>query len=279
MIDRSFLVTVLNYLANGVVTTYNNQATQIAPYQVIFVFKNNNVTVSKSTATSISVIDELVAKDTERLTVKISATDASPYTYTTDEIEVWASTQNAMLYKIATLQLSSPLGKGEQDYLHAELEVVIQASGSYIASNVMPNSATFSTPVSPILFFFGLFLVPNWVNVLKQNPTFPQSQLLSYINPSTYSGINVMYVGNVHATILSRLVGYGMGYVNMVVNGEVSQQQTNPVIAIGFMSNGYVVPITYTVYSGTVTQYASIEISVPYGQTTVVSQFETKTKG
>jgi len=285
MISKELLLTILNYLANGVVTveTSSTQAiTKLAPYQIIAIMKNGNVTVSRTTITSINVSDTVSANQEETLTIRYSGTDASPFTYTTDEIEIWASTQSALLYKIADIQLSQPLSKSEHDYLNIEYEITIIAGASYTTTSVLSSYTkvvTFKTLVAPILYFFGLFLVPSWCNVLKQNPTFPQSQLVNLINPSTFQGIDAMYVGSDQITILSKLVGFGNGQVNLVINGQVYSPYSNVPVYIGVTTSNGLLVIAYSYYSGTINQYVSIKISTTYGNATVLNQFETKTTG
>ncbi|AZI75871.1 hypothetical protein SBFV3_gp36 [Sulfolobales Beppu filamentous virus 3] len=285
-VDRELIKTVLTFMANGVITiTTGSGATsqvQIAPYQLIAIMKNNNVEVSKTTITSISFSDTITPTGDEEITVRLAGTDSSPFTYTVDTVEIWASTQNALLYRISTISLQTPLQKSEHDYLHVQYELTITAGSGYLISSSLSqyfNIITTKIPVAPILFFFALFIVPNFITVLKQNPTYPLSQLLPYITVAGYPGINTMYVGSEEATILSKLVGYGNGYVNLVVNGEVSISQTNVPIAIGIMTSNGVLVIAYAQYTGTISQYASIEISVPYGVSTAVAQYETQTTG
>jgi len=285
MISKELLLTILNYLANGVVTveTSSTQAiTKLAPYQIIAIMKNGNVTVSRTTITSINVSDTVSANQEETLTIRYSGTDASPFTYTTDEIEIWASTQSALLYKIADIQLSQPLSKSEHDYLNIEYEITIIAGASYTTTSVLSSYTkvvTFKTLVAPILYFFGLFLVPSWCNVLKQNPTFPQSQLVNLINPSTFQGIDAMYVGSDQITILSKLVGFGKSQVNLVVNGEVYSSYSNVPVYIGVTTPNGLLVLAYGYYSGTINKYVSIKITTTYGNATVLNQFETKTTG
>ena len=178
MISKEVLLTILNYLVNGVVnvqTSTTKAITTIAPYQIIAIMKNNNVTVSRTTITSINVSDVINASQEETITIRYSGTDASPFTYTANEIEIWASTQSALLYKIANISLNQPLSKTEHDYLNIEYEITI-AGASYTTVNALSqytSIVTFKTLIAPILYFFGLFLVPSWNTVLKQNPTFP----------------------------------------------------------------------------------------------------------
>jgi len=92
MISKEVLLTILNYLTNGVVnvqTSAIKAITTLAPYQIIAIMKNNNVTVSRTTITSINVSDIINASQEETITIRYSGTDASPFTYTTDEIEIW----------------------------------------------------------------------------------------------------------------------------------------------------------------------------------------------
>jgi len=285
MISKEVLLTILNYLANGVVTveTSSTQAiTKLAPYQIIAIMKNGNVTVSRTTITSINVSDTVSANQEETLTIRYSGTDASPFTYTTDEIEIWASTQSALLYKIADIQLSQPLSKSEHDYLNIEYEITIIAGASYTTTSVLSSYTkvvTFKTLVAPILYFFGLFLVPSWNNVLQQNPTFPQSQLANLINPSVFQGIDAMYVGSDQITIISKLVGFGNSQVNFVVNGQVYSPYSNVPVYIGITTPNGLLVIAYNYYSGTINQYVSIKISTTYGNATVINQYETQTTG
>ena len=285
MISKEVLLTILNYLANGVITVESSSTsaiTKLAPYQIIAILKNNNVTVSRTTITSINISDTINGNQEETLTIRYSATDASPFTYTATEIEIWASTQSALLYKIADIQLNQPLQKTEHDYLNIEYEITIIAGVSYTTSYVLSQYTkvvTFKTLVAPILYFFGLFLVPSWCNVLKQNPTFPQSQLLNYINPPTFQGIDAMYVGSDQITILSKLVGFGNGQVNLVVNGQVYASYTNAPVYIGVTTNNGLLVIAYNYYNGTINKYVSIKITTTYGNATILNQFETKTTG
>jgi len=285
MISKEVLITIFNYLSNGVVTVESssiNKITTIAPYQIIAIMKNNNVTVSRTTITSINVTDIVDASQEERLTIRYSGTDASPFTYVTDEIEIWASTQSALLYKIADIQLNQPLSKSEHDYLNIEYEITIIAGASYTTTNVLSQYTkviTFKTLVAPMLYFFGLFLVPSWNKVLRQNPTFPQSQVLDLINPSQFQGIDAMYVGSDQISIISKLVGFGKGQVNFVINGQVSSSYSNVPIYIGITTNNGLLVIAYSYYGGTINQYVSLKISTAYGNSTVVNQFETKTTG
>jgi len=285
MISKEVLLTILNYLANGVVTVESSSTqaiTTLAPYQIIAIMKNNNVTVSRTTITSINVSDIINASQEETITIRYSGTDASPFTYTTDEIEIWASTQSALLYKIADISLNQPLSKSEHDYLNIEYEITIIAGANYTTVSAMSQYTsviTFRTLVAPILYFFGLFLVPSWNTVLKQNPTFPQSQLTGYINPSTFQGVDAMYVGSEQATIISKLVGFGNSQVNLVVNGQVSSASTNAPVYIGITTSSGLLVIAYNYYSGTINQYVSLKISTTYGNTTVLNQFETQTTG
>ncbi|CAH69429.1 hypothetical protein [Deltalipothrixvirus pozzuoliense] len=284
-IAKEFLLTVLNYIANGVVNVQSSTTqavTTLAPYQIIAIMKNNNVTVSRTTITSISVSDVVNASQEETLTIRYSGTDASPFTYTTDEIEIWASTQSALLYKIADIQLQTPLSKTEHDYLNIEYEIIITAGASYTTTSSMSqytSVVTFRTLVAPILYFFALFLVPAWSTVLKQNPTFPQSQLSNYISPSSYQGINAMYVGSNQVTIVSKLVGFGTTTVSIVVNGEVTSTQVNAPIFIGVTTPSGVLVLAYNYYSGTISKYVSLTVTTTYGSATVINQFETKTTG
>jgi hypothetical protein len=285
MISEEVLLTIFNYLANGVVSVESsstNAITTLAPYQIVAIIKNNNVTVSRTTITSINVSDIIDASQQEKITIRYSGTDASPFTYTTDEIEIWASTQSALLYKIADIELNQPLSKTEHDYLNIEYEITIIAGANYTTFNALAqytNVITLKTLVAPILYFFGLFLVPSWVNILKQNPTFPQSQLVNYINPSTFQGINAMYVGSEQISILSKLVGFGNSQVNFVVNGQVYSSYTNLPVYIGITTNNGLLVIAYSYYNGTINQYVSIKISTTYGNATVINQFETQTTG
>jgi len=285
MISKELLLTILNYLANGVVTVESSSTkaiTKLVPYQIIAIMKNNNVTVSRTTITSINVSDTITANQEETITIRYSGTDASPFTYTTDEIEIWASTQSALLYKIADIDLSQPLSKSEHDYLNIEYEITIIAGANYTTGSALSqytSVVTFKTLVAPILYFFGLFLVPSWENVLKQNPTFPQSQLTNYINPLTFQGIDAMYVGSEQITIISKLVGFGNGQVNLVVNGQVYASYSNVPVYIGITTNNGLLVIAYNYYSGTINKYVSIKISTTYGSATVINQFETKTTG
>ena len=289
-VDRQFVQTVLTFIANGVVTyspspsggTSSSPTVQVAPYQLVMIIKNNNVEVSRTTVTSISFSDTITSTGDEEVAVRLSATDSSPFTYVVDEVEVWASTQNALLYKVADIELDTPLSKSEHDYLVIQYELKITADGGYLLSPSLSgyfDVVTTKTPVAPVLFFFSLFIIPNFVTVLKQNPTYPLSQLVDVISVTSYPGINVMYVGSEEATILSKLVGYGNGYVNLVVNGEVTTPQSDVPIAVGVSTPNGVLVIAYAQYSGTVSQYASIEISVPYGVSTAVAQYETQTTG
>ena len=285
MISEEVLLTIFNYLANGVISVESsstNAITTLAPYQIVAIIKNNNVTVSRTTITSINVSDIIDASQQEKITIRYSGTDASPFTYTTDEIEIWASTQSALLYKIADIELNQPLSKTEHDYLNIEYEITIIAGANYTTFNALTqytNVITLKTLVAPILYFFGLFLVPSWVNILKQNPTFPQSQLVNYINPSTFQGINAMYVGSEQISILSKLVGFGNSQVNFVVNGQVYSSYTNLPVYIGITTNNGLLVIAYSYYNGTINQYVSIKISTTYGNATVINQFETQTTG
>jgi len=285
MISEEVLLTIFNYLANGVISVESsstNAITTLAPYQIIAIIKNNNVAVSRATITSINVSDIIDASQQEKITIRYSGTDASPFTYTTDEIEIWASTQSALLYKIADIELNQPLSKTEHDYLNIEYEITIIAGANYTTVSALAqytNVITFRKLVAPILYFFGLFLVPSWTNILKQNPTFPQSQLVKYINPSTFQGINAMYVGNEQVSILSKLVGFGNSQVNFVVNGQVYSSYSNLPVYIGIMTNDGLLVIAYNYYNGTINQYVSIKISTTYGNATVINQFETKTTG
>ena len=285
MISKEVLLTILNYLANGVVTVESSSTqaiTKLAPYQIRAIMKNNNVTVSRTTITSINISDTITANQEETITIRYSGTDASPFTYTATEIEIWASTQSALLYKIADIYLSQPLSKTEHDYLNIEYEITIIAGASYTTGSILSqytSVVTFKTLVAPILYFFGLFLVPSWENVLKQNPTFPQSQLLNYIKPSTFQGIDAMYVGSDQITILSKLVGFGNGQVNLVINGQVYTTYSNVPVYIGITTPNGLLVIAYNFYSGTINKYVSIKISTTYGNATVINQFETKTTG
>jgi hypothetical protein len=285
MISKEVLLTILNYLANGVVTVESSSTKalpKLAPYQIIAIMKNNNVTVSRTTITSINISDTINANQEETLTIRYSGTDASPFTYTTDEIEIWASTQSALLYKIADIELNQPLSKTEHDYLNIEYEITIIAGANYTTFNALAqytNVIILKTLVAPILYFFGLFLVPSWVNILKQNPTFPQSQLVNYINPSTFQGIDTMYVGSDQVSILSKLVGFGNSQVNFVVNGQVYSSYTNLPVYIGIKTNNGILVIAYNYYNGTINQYVSIKISTTYGNATIINQFETQTTG
>jgi len=285
MISEEVLLTIFNYLANGVISVESsstNAITTLAPYQIIAIIKNNNVAVSRATITSINVSDIIDASQQEKITIRYSGTDASPFTYTADEIEIWASTQSALLYKIADIELNQPLSKTEHDYLNIEYEITIIAGANYTTVSALAqytNVITFRKLVAPILYFFGLFLVPSWTNILKQNPTFPQSQLVKYINPSTFQGINAMYVGNEQVSILSKLVGFGNSQVNFVVNGQVYSSYSNLPVYIGIMTNDGLLVIAYNYYNGTINQYVSIKISTTYGNATVINQFETKTTG
>jgi hypothetical protein len=285
MISEEVLLTIFNYLANGVVSVESsstNAITTLAPYQIIAIIKNNNVAVSRTTITSINVSDIIDASQQEKITIRYSGTDASPFTYTADEIEIWASTQSALLYKIANIELNQPLSKTEYDYLNIEYEITIIAGANYTTVSALTqytNVITFRKLVAPILYFFGLFLVPSWTNILKQNPTFPQSQLVNYINPSTFQGINAMYVGNEQVSILSKLVGFGNSQVNFVVNGQVYSSYSNLPVYIGIMTNDGLLVIAYNYYNGTINQYVSIKISTTYGNATIINQFETKTTG
>jgi len=285
MISKEVLLTILNYLANGVITveaSSTQATTTLAPYQIIAIMKNGNVTVSRTTITSVNVSDVINGNQEETLTIRYSGTDASPFTYTTDEIEIWASTQSALLFKIADIQLNQPLSKSEHDYLNIEYEITIIAGVSYTTVSAMSQYTkviTFKTLVAPILYFFGLFLVPSWDNVLKQNPTFPQSQLVNLIKSSTFQGIDAMYVGSDQVTILSKLVGFGNGQVNLVVNGQVYTSYSNVPVYIGITTSNGLLVIAYNYYSGTINKYVSIKISTTYGSATVLNQFETKTTG
>jgi len=285
MISKEVLLTIFNYLANGVVnvqTSSTNAITTLAPYQIIAIMKNNNVTVSRTTITSINVSDIINASQEETITIRYSGTDASPFTYTTDEIEIWASTQSALLYKIADIDLNQPLAKTEHDYLNIEYEITIVAGASYTTVSALlqyTSVVTFKTLVAPILYFFGLFLVPSWNNVLKQNPTFPQSQLYNYINATTFQGIDAMYVGSDQITIISKLVGFGNSQVNFVVNGQVHASYTNVPVYIGISTSNGLLVVAYNYYGETINQYVSIEISTTYGNATVINQFETQTTG
>jgi hypothetical protein len=285
MISKELLLTILNYLANGVVTVESSSTgalPKLAPYQIIAIMKNNNVTVSRTTITSINVSDTITANQEETITIRYSGTDASPFSYTVTEIEIWASTQSALLYKIADINLSQPLSKSEHDYLNIEYQITIIAGANYTTTSSMSQYTkvvTFKTLVAPILYFFGLFLIPSWNTVLKQNPTFPQSQLLNYINPTTFQGIDAMYVGSDQITIISKLVGFGNGQVNFVVNGQVYSSYTNVPVYIGITTSSGLLVIAYNFYSGTINHYVSIEISTIYGSATVLNQFETQTTG
>jgi len=285
MITKEVLLTILNYLTNGVVNVQTSSIkgiTTLAPYQIIAIMKNNNVTVSRTTITSINVSNIINASQEETITIRYSGTDASPFTYTTDEIEIWASTQSALLYKIANISLNQPLSKTEHDYLNSEYEITIIAGASYTTVNALSqytSIVTFKTLVAPILYFFGLFLVPSWNTVLKQNPTFPQSQLVDYINPSAFQGIDAMYVGSDQITILSKLVGFGNSQVNLAVNGQVYSSYANLPVYIGITTSNGLLVIAYSYYSGTINQYVSIKISTAYGNATVINQFETQTTG
>jgi len=285
MISKEVLLTIFNYIANGVVTVESsstNAVTTLAPYQIIAIMKNNNVTVSRTTITSVNVSDIIDASQQEKIIIRYSGTDASPFTYTTDEIEIWASTQSALLYKIADIELNQPLSKTEHDYLNIEYEITIIAGANYTTFNALAqytNVITLKTLVAPILYFFGLFLVPSWVNILKQNPTFPQSQLVNYINPSKFQGIDEMYVGSDRVSILSKLVGFGNSQVNFVVNGQVYSSYTNLPVYIGITTNNGILVIAYNYYNGTINKYVSIKISTTYGNATIINQFETQTTG
>ena len=285
MISKEVLLTIFNYIANGVVTVESsstNAITTLVPYQIIAIMKNNNVTVSRTTITSVNVSDIIDASQQEKIIIRYSGTDASPFTYTTDEIEIWASTQSALLYKIADIELNQPLSKTEHDYLNIEYEITIIAGANYTTFNALAqytNVITLKTLVAPILYFFGLFLVPSWVNILKQNPTFPQSQLVNYINPSKFQGIDEMYVGSDRVSILSKLVGFGNSQVNFVVNGQVYSSYTNLPVYIGITTNNGILVIAYNYYNGTINQYVSLKISTTYGNATIINQFETQTTG
>ena len=285
MISKEVLLTILNYLANGVITVESSSTkatTKLAPYQIIVIMKNNNITVSRTTITSVNVSDTINGNQEETLTIRYSGTDASPFTYTTDEIEIWASTQSALLYKIADIQLNQPLQKTEHDYLNIEYEITVIAGVSYTTGYAMSqytNVVIFKTLVAPILYFFGLFLVPSWNNVLQQNPTFPQSQLANLINTSTFQGIDAMYVGSDQVTIISKLVGFGNSQVNFVINGQVYASYSNVPVYIGITTPNGLLVIAYNYYNGTINKYVSIKISTMYGSPTILNQFETKTTG
>jgi len=65
MISEEVLLTIFNYLANGVVSVESsstNAITTLAPYQIIAIIKNNNVAVSRTTITSINVSDIIALK-------------------------------------------------------------------------------------------------------------------------------------------------------------------------------------------------------------------------
>ncbi|CAJ31669.1 hypothetical protein AFV7_gp49 [Betalipothrixvirus pezzuloense] len=285
MISHELLLTILNYLANGVITTQSSTSgaiTQIAPYQIIVIMKNNNVTVSRTTVTSVNISDVITTQQSEVLTIRYSATDASPFTYTTDEIEIWASTQSALLYRIARIPLQKPLQKTEHDYLTIEYEIQIVAGASYVIPSSLAqyvDVVTFKILVSPILFFFGLFLVPSWTTALKQNPTYPQSQLLNYIDVNSFTGINAMYAGSEEVTIVSKLVGFGNNQVNLAINGQVSTPTSNVPVIVGITTPQGILVVAYSFYSGTITKYVALEIQTTYGPPTTVNQFETKTTG
>ena len=161
MISKEVLLTIINYLVNGVVnvqTSATKAITTLAPYQIIAIMKNNNVTVSRTTITSINVSDVINASQEETVTIRYSGTDASPFTYTADEIEIWASTQSALLYKIADIYLNRPLSKTEHDYLNIEYEITIIARASYTTVNAMSQYTgvvTFKTLVAPISISSG----------------------------------------------------------------------------------------------------------------------------
>ena len=285
MISKELLLTIANYIANGAVSVQSSttlSTTKFVPYQIIAIMKNNEVTVSRTTVTSISVRDAINASQEETLTIRFSATDASPMTYKTDKIELWASTQTALLYKIADITLNTPLTKSEHDYLNIEYEIIVTAGANYTTVNAMSQYTTvvtFRSIVAPILYFFGLFLVPNWEEVLKQNPTFPQSQLVNLINVKQFQGVNAMYVGSINANIVSKLVGFGKGEVNLVINGQISTPVTNAPVFIGIQTGVGVIVLAYNYFSGTVSKYVSLEIPMSYGASTVVKQYETETTG
>ncbi len=89
MISKEVLLTILNYLANGVVTVESSTTKalpKLAPYQIIAIMKNNNVTVSRTTITSINVSDTISANQEETLTIRYSGTDAPPFTYSADKM-------------------------------------------------------------------------------------------------------------------------------------------------------------------------------------------------
>jgi len=134
-------------------------------------------------------------------------------------------------------------------------------------------------PHFSLLFFFGLFLVPNFINILKQNPTYPLSQLLPYINLNSFPGINVIYVNGEEATLISNLVGFGNDQVSLVTNFQVSTTYTNPIVVVGIYTGKGVLPVTYGLFSGSISQYGSVKITASYGTPTVKYFTETKTTG
>jgi len=281
MICAEYVVTVFNYLAHGVVTGYTT-ANNYVPFQIIAIVRNNGVSVSRFTITNISFVDKLINSNNERIVVTMIGTDASNYSYTATCIEIWASTQNALLYKIADISLTTPLCKSELDYLQVEYKVTVCVGSAYIITPQLSQYApviSVSVPTSPLLFFFGLFLVPNFINILKQNPTYPLSQLLPYINLNSFPGINVIYVNGEEATLISNLVGFGNDQVSLVTNFQVSTTYTNPIVVVGVYTGKGVLPVTYGLFSGSISQYGSVKITASYGTPTVKYFTETKTTG
>lgn len=281
MIDVEYVVSVFNYLAHGVITGYTATSNYV-PFQIIAIVRSNGVSVSRFTITNVSFVDKLVSQGNEQITVTFIGTDASNYSYTATCVEIWASTQNALLYKISTIVFSSPISKSELDYLQIEYKIIICVGSAFMLIPQLSQYApvvTLKVPASPILFFFGLFLVPNFITILKQNPTYPLSQLLPYINLSSFGGINSVYVNDTPVTLISNLVGFGKNQANLVVNFEVSSPFTNAVVVVGFETTYGVIPIVYGLYPGTLSQYGSVKITVVYGSSTVKYFTQTRTTG
>lgn len=292
MIDRSFVLSVLRFVANGFVvppSSYQPQPVLTLPSQLIAVVKNNKVTVSQFTFTNVSVTDYIDPQGNEVTTVKMLGTDASNYSYTADSVEIWGATSSTLVYKIATIDLTTPLAKDDHDYFNLEYTLTVKSGTAFTYASAVASRyidvVTFSTPVSMMNFFIALFSVPSLISVLRSNPTFPMSQLVKYVSPPNvnsiynFDGISFMYANSTPVQILNKLVGYGLGIATLDVNGQVSSPVSSPFVTLGFSFNGYLIPLLAVQYSGDITNYVSVKVNVGYGPSTQVSLHETATTG
>lgn len=289
-LSKEFLIASLSFIANGNVVentvtgsgTTTNVYTPSIVKQIIFLMKNNGVVVSQTTATVSRLSDSISANGVENVNIVYIGTDASNYSYTTDEIEVWGASNTALLYKIADITPNNPISKSDDDYLQVQYSITIKACTSYTAiqtaSTYISNSVNVKVPTSPFLYLMLSMLIPDLITILKKNPTYPLSQLVNYINLSNYQGIDTAYIGSSQIDIINTQVGYGNGIAKLVVNTQFSGNESG-ISTFGFTSAGVYIPLLVYTSSSYTPPYLSFSVSIQYGSGTLLTINQTSTTG